>query len=385
MPDTLVDPPQTPTLPDGPTGEPPLDPADDNEPAEPLPETVTARPRGRACVVVAVLLTLGALLGALAFYFLVWRGSADARAHVPDRSTFVARLDARDFALFAPVRKHLWPLIVGDPQGPPPRPAAPSDKPSRAERVRKATGISATDVRDVVVASTDSKSWVVLVGGNIRRGKAVAGLAEVIKEEGLPGWAVVEEMLVGPRGLTVAQADDGTLIFATDREIARAALPATDQWQELEVPAAPGAFVLGADAWRAFSSMLASAPRADVLARIQHGAGTLRLGDAPELELRLRPAATDAATVASDLDGLLATLRLGLLLAPDRYGEKQALSSGEGDHRGRQRAGASAVAHRRHRSRVSGARRAPARRTSAFALSRMGERCGARWPSAPRG
>jgi hypothetical protein len=53
----------------------------------------------------------------------------------------------------------------------------------------------------------------------------------------------------------------------------------------------------------------------------------LRLGNAPEVELRLHPGTGDLAAVAADVDALLSGLRLGLLLAPDRYGEKQALSA----------------------------------------------------------
>jgi hypothetical protein len=287
----------------------------------PLPAPRPAR-RGAAC---AVLAFIGLLLGAVAaaaVWFFVLRSTAEARAHIPDRAAVVVRVVAADLVLFAPVRTHLWPLVT---EG---EPAPAGARPSRAARVREATGVSATDVREIVIASTDATSWVLLVGGRMARGRFVTGLARVMQEEGAPGWGMAGDVLLGPGGIAVAQADDGTIIVGSGVEVARAALPAGEGWRDLGLPEAPASLVVSGDTCKAMGRNAFAVPGSDVLGRIRRASGTLTLGDEPAIDLRLSAQeGVDAAELARGVEALLAGLRLGLVLAPDRYGEKEAVGA----------------------------------------------------------
>lgn len=317
MPDTIVEPPPS-TVPDptllGPAGQGPVAP----------------RRGGGAPCLVAALVTLvvvgGAMLGLWQWLF---RYKPHARAHIPDRTNLAVRIEAADIALFGPARKHLWPLFDGPQAVPDAGPAASG--PSRRERIRKATGIDlATDVREIVVASVDATSWVALVGGRLAAGRFVDGMAQVFHDEGTT-WTKSGELLVGPGGFALGQADDGTLVLGTDASIAAAALPATDSYKRLELPERGAlVFAVTGDAWQGLARSAGGLPQAEALGRVDHATGSLELGSAPRVELSLRPpAGGDTAALSRDAETVLAAMRLATLLLPDRYGEKEALAKAQ--------------------------------------------------------
>jgi len=259
-------------------------------------------------------------------WFFLWRYEPHAREHIPDRTNVAVRVEAADFILFGPVRRHLWPLL--EEARAEPKAGAPKRGKSRLERIKDATGVDfSTDARELLVASVDAQSWLVIVGGRLRRGRFVKGLLAVLQEDGSPGWSASGELLVGPGGLAVGQADDGTLLFGTDAAIVTAALPATDEWKRLELPERGAVTMFVAqEAWKGVSSKLAAAPGTEALAKVQHATGKMILGDAPSLDLVLKAEAGETGAVARGLESALAAARLTTLLAPDHYGEKAALN-----------------------------------------------------------
>ncbi|WP_437525086.1 hypothetical protein WME79_37390 [Sorangium sp. So ce726] len=322
MPDTLIEEPIRPTVTDDlaasegdPAPAPGAAPADarPSPPGEGAPAAPQrpGRPRGAACLVLAI--ALAALLAgaALGVYLLFWRYVPTARQHIPGDANIVVRLETADLALFGPVRQHFLPLLDDAPQ-----------TTSRKARIEAATGLDfPSDLREIVVASTDATSWVALAGGRIPKGRFVSGMEKVARDE---GWAGVrregELLLVGPRAV-LGQADDGTLVLGTDVEIVKAALPTSDEWRRLDLPeqgavtfALTSAACSGAAA--AVSGVL---PRAGALfRRIDHASGALTLGAEPALSMLLAPASGEAAAaLAPDTQALLGSLKLALAMLPD--------------------------------------------------------------------
>jgi hypothetical protein len=277
------------------------------------------------CAIAAIVLTVAALVAAgLGLYFFFWRYEPVARRHIPGGANVAFRLDAADIALFGPVRKHLWPLLDD----------ASSGK-RRSARIKDATGVNpATDLREILVASTDAASWVVLLGGRIEPGRFVPGLERVAREEGWAGWQRQNELLVGPGGVTVGQAEDGTVVIGTDTPVVRASLTPSDEWRRLGLPD-KGAFtfVVTRDAWdgvgKSIGGMLPRGGRGLFL-RAGRASGAMALGQAPELAMRLQPVAGEtAAALAGDVETVLGDLKLVTLLLPDLFGEKRALQSAQ--------------------------------------------------------
>ncbi|CAN97048.1 putative membrane protein [Sorangium cellulosum So ce56] len=320
MPDTLIEEPIRPTVTDdlaspAPAAEGDPAPAD----ARPAPPGEAAprrpgRPRGAACLVVAI--ALAALLAgaALGVYFLFWRYVPTARQHIPGDANIVVRLETADLALFGPVRQHFLPLLDDAPR-----------TASRKARIEAATGLDfPSDLREIVVASTDAASWVALAGGRIPKGRFVAGMEKVARDE---GWTGVrregELLLLGPRAV-LGQADDGTIVLGTDVEIVKAALPASpdaDEWRRLDLPEQGAVtFALTSAAWSGAAAAASGVlPRAGALfRRIDHASGTLTLGAEPALSMLLAPASGEAAAaLAPDTQAFLGSLKLALALLPD--------------------------------------------------------------------
>lgn len=349
MPDTLIeeDEPIRPTVTDdaaapapAPAGDPAQAPAAapaDARPGPPGDRPPAAPPRPRppsiaACLVGALAL-LALLAGAaLGVYFFFWRYEPTALRHIPGDANIVVRVEAAELALFGPVRRHFLPLLD----------EAASDAPraSRKARIEAATGLDfPSDLREIVIASTDASSWVALAGGRIPKGRFVAGLEKVARDEGWTGLRREGELLVvldekgaRPRAV-IGQADDGTLVLGTDVEIVSAALPASDEWQRLDLPEQGAVtFALTGAAWSgAAGAVSAALPRAAALfRRVAHASGTLTLGAEPELAMRLSPASGEAAAaLASDAQALLGNLKLTLAVVPDVAGEKAALEGAQ--------------------------------------------------------
>ena len=307
MADTLIDEPPPPTL---------RDPA---APAAPAPQASTPRAsiKRRIAIGAAVLAAVLAVAGVAVYLFFIHYGAV-ARRHVPGNATLVMRLDAADAVLFGPVRRHLWPLAIER--------ATRSGK-TRGQRIRAATGVNlATDLREVIVASTDASSWVLIAGGRIARGKLVRGLEKIAQEE---GWALRREgdLLVG-NGVVMAQAEDGTILVGTDTTIVNAALPASDDARHLDLPEDGAAtFAVTRQAWSGAAG-IAALSHASVLRHVERASGRMKLGSSPEVSMSIVPiAGTSAAELARELDEVTAELRLVTLLLPDVAGEKSALSS----------------------------------------------------------
>lgn len=305
-------------------------PVDAVPPTQREPEPQPTHPRGsssRGCAIVAVLgLVLGGL-AALAVYLLVFQARARAVRHIPSNVNLVARFDLVDLALFAPVRKHLAPLLSA---APPTAPSTSPPTPSRVARFREATGIDlGRDPREVVLASLDATSWVALVGGHLARGRFVSGMERLLRDEGVADWHREGELLVGPLGaVIVAQADDGTVIIGTDASLVAAALPATDDASQLRVPTdAAATFVVTAPAWSGLASELPHLPHGSVFGKIERATGRLTLGDAPAVSLRLDATSGDAPALMKELEAALDEARALHLLVPDVLGEKSALRS----------------------------------------------------------
>jgi hypothetical protein len=308
---------------------------DAKEASEPMPETVrdpiapepTPPPkssRGRVVLAIVFFLLVLSVASALAFWFFFLRYRPTARAHVPAGTNAAIRLEAADVLLFGPVRNHLLPLALDD--GPSVDTPTPSKGTSRAAKIHDRTGVHLpADVREIIVASMDGKSWVGLLGGRIEPGRFVAGLAEVAKEEGWAGFSKEGDVLVGP-SIVIGQADDGTIIVGTDRSIVNAALPATDEGKKIGLPEQGAVtFALGK---RAFEALAASPLLGSAAAwkSVERGTGSLTLGPSPELVLRLEPAkAEDAQALEEGTRAMITGLGLALLFSPDVAGEKEAL------------------------------------------------------------
>lgn len=313
-----------------------LDDAADDDEIEPPRQTVVdplpaaprlPTPRSRKIAIALALLAAILLVAGVAVYLFVVRYEPLARRHIPGNANLVARFDVADLALFGPVREHLLPLMFDAPAG------AIGDAPkgkTRADRVRAATGVNlATDLRELVVASVEGSSFVAILGGKIARGRVVQGLAAVAKEEAWPGaWRVEGELLRGPDGITLAQADDGTILFGTSEAIVIAALPASDDFARLALPEkGASSFAVTREAWSGAAGAAVVA-HASVLRKIDRAIGTFTLGKSPEITMRIEPSeANPAPALAGEIEQLLAEMRIVALLLPDTVGEKGALQA----------------------------------------------------------
>lgn len=302
------------------------DPLPQGEPPPESTEAVQRAPkRGRIVLAIVFFLLVLSVAGALGFWLFFLRYKPTARAHIPSGTSIAIRLEVADVLLFGPVREHLVPLALGN--GPRVDDAQSPKEPSRAAKIHERTGVHLPqDLREIVAASMDGKSWVLLLGGRIKKGRFVAGLAEVAKEEGWNGFAREGELLVGP-GMVVGQADDGTILVGNDRSIVTAALPATDEGEKIGLPAEGAVtFALGKRIFDSKSSPLSALPQAQAMQKIERASGSLRLSAQPELLVRLVPTRPeDAKLVEDETRSMLTALGLLLLLAPDVAGEKDAI------------------------------------------------------------
>ena len=295
---------------------------------DPMPSPVRPpsppMPRSRKIAIALSILAAVLLVAGVAFYLFVVRYEPLARRHIPGNANLVARLDLADFALFGPVREHLWPLVFEGAAA-----DAPKGK-TRADRIRAATGVNlAGDLRELVVASVEGSCFVVIAGGKFPRGRFVKGLAAVAKEEAWPGdWREAGELLLGPNGIAIAQAEDGTILAGTSEAIVVAALPTSEDYRRLALPEKGGSsFVVTREAWSGAAGAAVVA-HASVLRKIERASGHFTLSKTPEFSLEIEPVAVDPApALAGEIEQLLAELRIVALLLPDSAGEKGALQA----------------------------------------------------------
>ncbi|MBW2458695.1 MAG: hypothetical protein JRI68_29625, partial [Deltaproteobacteria bacterium] len=234
--------------------------------------------------------------------------------HVPPAVNIAIRADGKEIALFGPVRKHIWPILL-DSKWKDERPQS-----ERIKRIEKETGIDVPwDFREMIIASMDGTSWVAVVGGKWEPGRFVDGLHRVIEAEGLGGWKRDGEILVHQLGPAIGQADDGTLVFGTNADITRAALPVSEESATLPVPIEGAAsFVVNHKAYGSVVGLLPlTLPGLDTLGKIDQLEGKITLSDEPLLELTGIPKkGEDSKALAEDLDSLRAKLRLASFLLP---------------------------------------------------------------------
>jgi hypothetical protein len=281
-------------------------------------------PRSRKIAIALSILAAILLVAGVAVYLFVVRYEPLARRHIPGNANLVARFDLADLALFGPVREHLWPLMFE------PSPTSGSKGKTRADHIKAATGVAlATDLRELIVASVEGSNFVAILGGKIPRGRFVKGLAAVAKDEAWPGaWRVAGELLVGPDGITIGQADDGTILLGTSEAIVTAALPASEDFVRLALPEkGASSFAVTHEAWSGAAGAAVVA-HASVLRKIERASGTFTLGKSPEITMSIEPSeANPAPALAGEIEQLLAEMRIVALLLPDSVGEKGALQA----------------------------------------------------------
>jgi len=278
-------------------------------------------------VLVVLLVLVG---GAAAGYWHYFHYQPVAARHVPAGSSMALRVDFEEIALFAPVRRHLWPLVFDKPE-------TTATEPTIASRIEAATGLNlGQHVREIIVVNhgrTDSGKWLVIVGGKIRRGM-VEALAKLAEEE-KAGWELApsKDALVSPKlGFALGQAADRTLILASDLPTLALALPEQDGAKAIGLPETGAfGFAIGASAWGEWGSGLTArlVPGLGSLAQLQGCNGRFVLGSNPQLEMQCRLASgVDAEKVRSSLLGITTTVQgLSLLVGgKDIMGERRALA-----------------------------------------------------------
>lgn len=300
------------------------------------PEPVRVAPRQRqkrggwAFVLLAVLVLL--VGGAAAGYWHFFHYEPVGARHVPAGSTIAVRVDLQEIALFGPVRRHLWPVFLEEPQAT----SHPAET-SLADRIQRATGIDlGRDVRELIFVNhgrTDSGKWLLIIGGKFPRG-VVSALARLAQEE-KAGWELspAKDALVSKSlGIALGQAADRTLILASDSATLALALPEQEGAKAIGLPEGGAfGFAVGASVWNEWGSGMASSlvPGMRSLAQIQGCNGRFVLGDSPLVEMlcRLAPG-VDAEKVRASLLGIAKTVQGLALLAggTDNFGERKALA-----------------------------------------------------------
>jgi hypothetical protein len=306
VPDTLIDEPPPPTLRD------PVEP--------PPPEPGSPSRRASRVGIAAAILAAAIGVAAVALYLFVFHYDAVASRHIPSNANLVVRARVADIVLWKPVRDRLLPLLLER--------GARSGKP-RGDRLRDLTGTSlSTDLREVMIASVDATSWVIVAGGRIKPGRFVDGVEKLAQEEGWTGVHREGELLILPGGVALGQADDGVLVLATDASLAKNALSRSDEQTHLDLPE-DGAvtFAVTKQAWSGAAG-IARVAGASVLGHVERASGRMSLGDSPVVAMVIEPAqGTTAASLAKELSELIREARLVTMLLPDVAGEKGALGA----------------------------------------------------------
>ena len=272
------------------------------------------------------LITIAALVGGIGayLYFKVLRPTQTAHRHLPRGTAVAARIDALELLTWRPVRERLLPLLEQ-------AKATEAKGSTLLERVGKESGVHLpTDVRELALGSVDGKQWVLAIGGTLRAGSFVDSLDKALKEDGFEGFTRDGDLLVhAATGGAIGQADDGTLVFGTTKGIALAALPPREERVEADAVPLPtrGAvtFLLNGAATRGAGDAL---PRMldslGSLSHIERLEGSLLLGDAPAVDIRVRPRGTTPTELVKTLETDLAAVNLALLLVPDELGGAKA-------------------------------------------------------------
>jgi hypothetical protein len=269
---------------------------DAGDPSERAPEVVKKTLKAGTYVFVGLLL-FAALAGPLVFYFFFFRYKPTATYHVPDNAQLALRLDTRALYGYEPFRKEvLGTLDIESEDG-------------RRAAFKKHTGIDlAGDVREVVVASMDGKSYVVLFGGyfqKLRRGTFAGGLKAFADEVGVQGGTLEGQgTFVLPAGLRVSQSDDSTVVVASDARALAAALPTDDEPAVLGLPNSGAmSFAVGAAVLDRAAAASDTPPLvADVAAHTASLTGYLTLGRRNKIYVELLPKKVGAEELATKVE-----------------------------------------------------------------------------------
>ena len=193
-----------------------------------------------------------------------------------------------------------------------------------------------TDLREVIIASLDGRAWVLIASGKIEQGRFVTGLHQVLEEEGIKSWKLDGELLVHERGAALGQAEDGTLVLGTNRDVTMAALPAREQDEEgpalpLPVDGALSFLVNAAATSGALGKLDLRVPGLETLGNIKQLSGEVTLSKEPLVKLALKPKqGVETAKLAEELNTMKSASKLLLLaVRSDLAGGKEALSNAE--------------------------------------------------------
>jgi hypothetical protein len=247
-----------------------------------------------------------------------------AARHIPEGAEFAVRVDLRQVILFAPIREHVVPVLLG-------APSETKDQESQLEKVRAATGVNlGMDVFELVVVSRGADVAIV-VGGRLPRSGVVEGLAKLSMDAPLRGCTLVAKRLAcSAPGVVLEQAEDGALIAATSPRLLDQMLPPGTAYRELGINPEDAA---GA-AWVVASDVLADAPlgawgAAPELAALARIEGRLELGDPVRARFEAVPRAGETvAGLAPKLESLRPILQTLLAFGPGRdFGGERAVLS----------------------------------------------------------
>ncbi len=245
----------------------------------------------------------------------------EAVQHIPIGTTVAIRFDGRELYLDERFRKQvLSPLEDAEGVN------------SFAERIKSRTGIDLrADVREIVFATTNGKSFVVLLGGRLgktrlEQDRFPAGLHSVLTEKGVPGFSMDGDTLVGP-GLRVAQSKDDTVIIGSDAGIIDDAMDTSDTYKKLGLASSEAmSFVIDSPA---ISSLAKTTPGSagTALGKADRISGYFKLGKSKLFVDVVPSQGVNSETLGQDLDAALVEMKTLSLLMPDNFGEKAALAA----------------------------------------------------------
>jgi hypothetical protein len=289
--------------------------------------------RGRSFKLVGgvffALIALG-LAGAAFVYVTMIRYERVAALHLPPAATSAVRVDLEKVVLYEQFRKHLLPLIDDL------RRDSGDQRPPRLKRIQAKTKIElALDIREIAAARGAGGKWAIVVGGKFPKHGVIEGLAEVLREEGIEARLEANpRRLIVPSGVSIGQAEDGSIIVASSQDWLEGALPVQETHARLGLSreaaasfstlAEPLAELGRHPAALAIPALREATRIRRVTAELAPGEplqGTARV----ELEPGVEPAAA-VARVQSLLSGLERLLRLA---GSDLAGEAAILGSAE--------------------------------------------------------
>lgn len=184
-----------------------------------------------AWVLGALLLSFLAAFGvAVAIYQRYVAFERRAARHLVGAPQLAVRADLEKIALYAPFRERLLPLVQETETDPRLKP--------RLIRLSQHSGVElGVDVREVVFSRGDRpETWVLAMSGMFPKTGVVAGLHQVLVEEGhdYPFDAETQRLHL-PNQVLVQQAADSVVLFASGPEALASALEPSERYQALEL------------------------------------------------------------------------------------------------------------------------------------------------------